>query len=374
MRLRRRSTSNNYRRIWSVMSDGPKSTFKKKAKSGKTSYSAPIVLRENTKTKIEAIPHFFDRRGTEVLTISIKKYFFDDHSRRMEVDEKSSFSLNPEETELLTSGLAELRSLLGAAPDQNYINIPLDGDNFEIPSARKQEVVSSLIRAVTNPELSEALIAHSPSDDLVRIMKTGIRVAEMRSATWEFEEMLADTTLTEHDYQKWFDRHYWVFGNAYIAKDDIRRISRSDDVDMLLQQTASGLRDIIELKRPNFPVLKRDDDRKQYYFSPQASQAIGQCDRYLNIFAQEARQGLIDRQDIVAHHPRAIVVIGRSKDWDAEKRKALHSLNSRMHGISIMTFDHVLHQAHQMLKIAGDDARKRLDGQGLDDFDDEIPF
>ncbi|MEF9908515.1 hypothetical protein [Streptomyces sp. P9-A2] len=55
------------------------------------------------------------------------------------------------------------------------------------------------------------------------------------------------------------------------------------------------------------------------------------------------------RPDIVAYHPRAVVVIGRSHDWGETKLHALHGLNSRMHGITGMTYDRLISPCHALL-------------------------
>lgn len=48
---------------------------------------------------------------------------------------------------------------------------------------------------------------------------------------------------------------------------------------------------------------------------------------------------------------KAIIVIGRSKEWDPAKKRALHGLNQRLHCISIMTYDHLLAQGERMLQM-----------------------
>ena len=51
------------------------------------------------------------------------------------------------------------------------------------------------------------------------------------------------------------------------------------------------------------------------------------------------------------YHPKAIVVVGRSNDWDKAKLKSLHGLNSRLHGITIMTFDQLVGLGNRLLEI-----------------------
>ena len=57
-------------------------------------------------------------------------------------------------------------------------------------------------------------------------------------------------------------------------------------------------------------------------FSSEASKAIGQCHRYLDVFSKVASDGLLGNEQIAAYHPEATIVIGRSVDWDESKKFA----------------------------------------------------
>lgn len=108
---------------------------------------------------------------------------------------------------------------------------------------------------------------------------------------------------------------------------------------------------------------------KAYYFSAEVSKAIGQCHRYLDVFSQAAANGLLGHEQIVAYHPEATIVIGRSFSWDSAKIKALHGLNSRLSGISIITYDYLLAQGESLVDY--------LSGYNTDDGEDrfdDIPF
>lgn len=96
-----------------------------------------------------------------------------------------------------------------------------------------------------------------------------------------------------------------------------------------------------------------DTSHRNYYFNADVSKAVGQCHRYLDVLAEEAQHGLRDYPEIVAYHPRATIVIGRSAGWDDDKRKALRGLNARLHGISIMTYDLLLAQGERLVEILG---------------------
>lgn len=73
--------------------------------------------------------------------------------------------------------------------------------------------------------------------------------------------------------------------------------------------------------------------------------------RYLDRLQDVAANGLLDHPEIVAYHPRAIIVIGRSQGWDKDKLKALHGLNSRLSGVTVMTYDQLLAQGERLVEV-----------------------
>lgn len=102
-------------------------------------------------------------------------------------------------------------------------------------------------------------------------------------------------------------------------------------------------------------MLNYDSSHDSYYFSAEVSKAIGQCHRYLDVFSEDAVSGLRDNPEIVAYHPRATIIIGRSNTWDKSKHRALYGLNSRMNGVTVLTYDHLLRQGKRLIEILRND-------------------
>lgn len=138
-------------------------------------------------------------------------------------------------------------------------------------------------------------------------------------------------------------------------------MSRTDDVDILLPRVLTGYRDIVELKRPDHPVLRHDPGRGVYRWSSEASQAIGQCHQYMDHLHEDAAGGLRGRPEIVAYHPRATIVIGRSTDWPDDAHRALAGLNQRLVGITLMTYDHLLAQGEELIRLFTAEAEASAD-------------
>ena len=155
--------------------------------------------------------------------------------------------------------------------------------------------------------------------------------------------------------------------------DDVREISPGDQLDMLLPSVIAGYRDIVELKRPDVEVLNWDSAHRNFYFTADVSKAIGQVHRYLDVLQEVAANGLRDHPEIVAYYPRATVVIGRSQEWAIEKLRALHGLNSRLSGLSIMTYDQLLAQGERLVEIMEHPRPTAID---LDsgEIDEDVPW
>lgn len=324
-------------------------TKRRTARSQRVDYTSPIIVSENSRTKIEALAYIFEMSGEEHLSLKINFYKKHKTSGAWQADKTRSFSLKEGSVRRLKVAISHFERLLGKTTKSEYLLVPLGDGALDIGTTEKQTAVRALLSALADPQISDSLTMRAFDVEVLRALKGPIRIAEMEKATSQLSLMLAADEQCEAMYQAWFEEHDWVMGNAYIARDDVRSISKSDDVDLLLKCTSSGKRDILELKKPDVPVLNCDAIHKNYYFSAATSAAIAQCQRYLEVFTEEAEYRVRDARHVLPHYPEAIIVIGRSADWDDEKQASLRGLNSRLHGIKIMTYDHVLAKACALL-------------------------
>jgi hypothetical protein len=208
------------------------------------------------------------------------------------------------------------------------------------------------VQVLSRPELIGQLTGDEFSDELLAALEGHVRLRELRSAVDELRAHLQDGADDERTYQDWCDRHPWAFGSAWLGRDQVRTIGVGDQVDELMPDTATGLRDVIELKRPSHTVLAWDSTHRNYYFGQEVANAIGQCHRYLDVLHDDVgTTGLRDHPEVVGYHPRAVIVIGRSDGWNDVKLRALHGLNSRLHGITVVTYDQLLRQGERALEM-----------------------
>lgn len=202
-------------------------------------------------------------------------------------------------------------------------------------------------------------------DDIVN----GIQLQEKKKAILEYEEKLKQDHK-EGVWQAWFKNNSWVLGSEFVRILDSRDIDTQNISDYLME-AYDGFLDIIELKRPDggFHFWSPQKDHDNFVPHSDLIKAITQTANY--IYEVEREMNSIKFLSRTGHvpvvKPRAVLIYGRSYDWDDEKRKAYRILNSCYHNITILTYDHVLERAKKILGIS-----QTTKGSDIDDSD--IPF
>ncbi|QYJ01170.1 DUF4263 domain-containing protein [Thalassovita mediterranea] len=349
----------------------------RRAKSGTSYYGDPVVLKDNSRSKVTFVPFFIPHSDHQELAGKIVTW------RKQKVGpkliEEKSVSLSGQETLSLLKALkAHLAISESPEVEGDYILIKVSGQTIEteLGGHDPKTVAAAITNVLGQPEIVAHLRDAELSSELCDAFRSAIRVREIETAVEKLRTMLSEGEVAENAYQRWCDDHFWALGPAKRITDITRSISISDQVDKLLPDISSGLSDIVELKRPDMDVLKYDGSHRNYYFSSDTSKAIGQCHRYLDVLHEAAAQGLRDHPEIVAYHPRATIIIGRSLDWNDEKTRCLHGLNQRLRSIKVMTYDHLLAQSEAILDVVLPSSEINLDDscQLASDFEEEIPF
>lgn len=319
------------------------------ARSGQTSHPPDLVLRENSKTQISVHADFLGPPDAAPRPLAIKLTKGPAPGRSGAAE--SSIRLEHNEVMMLRDQLNLWLQLAGQPVDRRWLCQPYE-------RGRGGDLARALAAALDPYQAGE--FVELVSADARDLMAARLRLRELREAVYELRAYLGlhddgQRENQEEPYQRWCERHSWAFGNAYVRRDPKRQVSTRSQVDGLLEGW-DGLRDLYELKRPDAVVLQHsspeDRERGHWHFSSPVSKAIGQCHRYLDDLHQ-ASIGPGTR-DLLAHHPRAVVVIGRSAEWGhdpAGEHYALRGLNSRLHGITVITYDHLLAQANQALAL-----------------------
>lgn len=329
---------------------------KRISRSGRTTWIEPDLIMENSTRKIELRPNYYpNSKGQEQLVLAIDVYTKSRASTKWNKHDEKSFSLSADTAENFFQSMGKFRAIIGVESETELIVADassLDAFNKYTP----QQLLDALGNALNGSY--EQFQTINIEAELTAAIQSHLRYSTLSNSINNLRNMVSDETVNEIDFQKWFEQNYWALGNAYIARDEVRRISPVDEVDLILERTANGLRDILEIKKASPTVLIEDVSRSQFYFSSDVSKAIGQCSRYLEVFSQNAHKGLQDADDIIARQPIAIIVIGRSHNWTNLQRRALHRLNSHLHGIRVKTYDEIISEAEQLLSVIGTKSRE----------------
>jgi len=350
---------------------------RRQAKSGRVSYGDPIVLHDSSKKRLVVVPFFIPHTDHAELAIKLTTYAKARPPTDWAIVEEKSLSLGEAASRKLLSTLKTHLAVAESSEDGNFLVIRVSEGTAQLGTHDPATVASALTKVLGQAEIIRHLQSTELSSELISAFRGAIRLNEMRSAVAQLRHYLESGECTEPVYQKWCEMHSWAFGNAYVVRDGVREISTGDTLDLLLPSVIAGYRDIVELKRPDMRVLFYDDEHKNFYFSADVSKAIGQCHRYLDVLHEVAAQGLRDHPEVVAYHPRAIIVIGRSNEWNEGKLKALHGLNQRLSGVTVMTYDHLLAQGERLVEMLAPKQEAFPDSSDIEDdvwSHEDVPF
>lgn len=316
-------------------------------------YIDPIVLSENTKTKV-VLRGWYIRHSNHTEFKAKIESLAKPELGWIEVPEKT-INLSGEATAKLAAELPKCLAISKEEDPGEYLTIKLSDGTANLEQLDPEHVVSGLLEVLNQEGVSQHLNGKELGPELAKALRYSVRLTEMKTAMLELRGLLDGGVTLEKEYQAWCEKYPWAFGNQFVVNDSIRDIGIHDQVDMLVPRIMAGFRDIIELKRPDMEIMKYDNTHRDYFFSREASMAIGQCHRYLDKFSEAARYGLDDARHVVAYHPEATIVMGRMSGWDDEKVKALHGLNSRLAGIRLITYDHLLAQGENLVNYLSQD-------------------
>lgn len=106
-------------------------------------------------------------------------------------------------------------------------------------------------------------------------------------------------------------------------------------------ESADGFIDLIELKRPKFPIFDYDDSHKCYHPSKELSKVLGQCLHYIKKL-DVYKLHLENEYKVKVLRPRIKVIIGRTCNFNDEQCEALRMLNSNLCQIEVVSYDALL--------------------------------
>lgn len=313
----------------------------KRLKTKKTVYSEAAFWK---------IPHNSDDKADICLKIGRYK-----NNRSPETDTpKSELTLDNEEfLNLVTFIQAYYKPLeLGV---NSFI--PLDNSNSMQLLKRFKKIVGS------DEETAKQLLESGLLSDNIAL---AIDLIKKKTGIDEFSSSI-NKNLPESHWQTWFENNKWILGSEYLHILDERSIDTQNIADYLVK-AFDGFVDIVEIKKPNGLKFWMDaKDHDNYVPSSDLIKAITQCQNYIFEIEQEANSAKFIRRTNGTRviKPRCLLIYGRSNNWNEEQQEAYRILNASYNQITILTYDHLLLRAKNVLGI---------NAQITNDDDSDIPF
>ncbi|MCC7570339.1 DUF4263 domain-containing protein [Candidatus Micrarchaeota archaeon] len=186
---------------------------------------------------------------------------------------------------------------------------------------------------------------------VLRKQQFDLNLKQFKDDLKEFRGLLNNNK--EKDIQNWLYEHPWFFGPKYMegSKEEINRTQ--DRIDFMLQRYDTFY-DIIELKLPGMPIFvgETEDQPQQelsrnFQMSAEVKNAISQVIGYIEQYNLD-KTNMFYEKGIDLHKPKGIIIIGKS---NPQIKRALKTLNSYLHDIEILSYEDVLEEANNFVKL-----------------------
>lgn len=273
----------------------------------------------------------------------------------------SKVNLDTAETRVLFDHLVNLFDIgpKGIRPGKATVQILRNEEEIIRIDASRARLIRRLLEGNHGTEVWERLLELEP--DLARKLSITLAHQERVAVIAEFETAIGE----DRDEQYWkalLKRNRWLLGSANISILPDSRIDTQHIADIPLA-VDGGFMDLVELKRPDVPFWQQRPTaggnfhyRGKFLIPDYGLQgAITQTTHYI----LQAEKHVSDSDFRESHgikplKPRGLVVHGRSNNWGAEEWEAFRLLNDNLHGIQVMTFDHLLEQGRRALKMGSE--------------------
>lgn len=122
--------------------------------------------------------------------------------------------------------------------------------------------------------------------------------------------------------------------------------------------------DVMEIKKPNTPILKADTSRGNYYFDSEISKAVIQTENYIHNVSRHqdtVRSHLKDRHNIEirAVRPRGLILAGDSRSFTTPKEQDdFRLLSQGIKNVMIVTYDELLTRLQNYIAVLEEFSKK----------------
>ena len=184
-------------------------------------------------------------------------------------------------------------------------------------------------------------------DALIRNTKTTTDRIFLNDVIKEFETKLGKKT-SEEDWQKFLKDKVFRFLANYITSIDKQNVSINVSYPDFVMIDVYGFIDVFEIKRHDTSLLAFDQSHENYYWKPEAAQAISQIENYIDEVIRNSAEytKAIKRKkhiDIRVVRPRGYILAGSSRQFKTDKESEdFRKLGVSLKNISFILYDELL--------------------------------
>jgi len=292
-------------------------------------------------------PHHYALKFSKFKKIKEEPFWVEE-----ELTTTDGFSISDKNSlEKLSAYIKANEALLGMdIISKEYTSAILSNDKFTV------DLVKQILQSKKNKDTIYQLFKEQ-YPELDKKILTYKLVQARRVALDEFKASLSDPEKKERDYwQPFLEKNRWMFGLSYFVLLDERRVDLWDTADYLFE-SEDGFIDIVEIKHPHIDFWQKDRNgnyQKYRNFLQQSEELKGAITQATNyIFQVEKKFSDPDwcrkNNCETPVKPKCTVIFGRSNDWELEEKTAFRLLNDSLHGIEVITFDHLYNRAEKIL-------------------------
>lgn len=221
----------------------------------------------------------------------------------------------------------------------------------------KSSLLSEILKSKIDPKLLLSILKDE-SPNLEKKLINSKLIENREASLLEFEQAIQDPSKNELNYwQPFIESNRWILGNSYALILDGRDIDLWNTADYIIE-SEDGFIDIVEIKHPHFEFWQKTSSgeySKYRGFIQPSNELKGAITQAINyIFSIEKKytdpDWLKKMKCETPVKPTCTIIIGRSVNWEIEEKIAFRLLNDSLHGISIITFDHLFNRALRLLK------------------------
>ena len=265
----------------------------------------------------------------------------------------------------------------GVVPSGRYV-IGTEDEIIKV-DGRENEYIKALLNKNLGEDIWTQLVESNP--DLATKLSLAKIQSDRMSVVGRFEKLLSGN-YNEKYWQKFFADNDWIFGyglsyifttvlsrEVYVGGKNINNTGGSVSDFMAASQGDARFTVLIEIKKPDTPLIASEDRNNSYPISQELAKAIAQIQCYCQTWGENLTRELTEYeidQGLTHTTPKGIVLIGDTKTLkDKYQKRSFELFREGLRNVEIITYDELLARAQFIVQ------KGQLPQQ---DDHDELPF